>query len=118
MKSIVRIALANLEVPATPDQSVRLASEAIAEAGAVRAQVICFPECYVPGYRASGKHVPPSDAKFLERAWAESAAAAANAGVAVILGTERVVDGHTLASALVIDGSGALVGFQDKVQID
>lgn len=118
METTVRIALANLEFPPTPDQSVVLATEAIAQAGTARIRVICFPECYVPGYRAPGKRVPPPDPAFLERAWAEIASAAANARVAVILGTERVVDGKAIASALVIDGSGTVIGFQDKVQID
>jgi len=34
------------------------------------------------------------------------------------LGTERIVDGSLLATALVIDRAGSIVGFQDKVQID
>jgi predicted amidohydrolase len=38
--------------------------------------------------------------------------------VAVILGTERVAGGALLATALVIDRDGTLVGFQDKVQLD
>lgn len=118
METTVRIALANLEFPPTPDQSVVRATEAIAQAGTARIRVICFPECYVPGYRAPGKRVPPPDPAFLERAWAEIASAAANARVAVILGTERVVDRKAIASALVIDGSGTVIGFQDKVQID
>jgi predicted amidohydrolase len=46
------------------------------------------------------------------------AAAAAKAGVTVILGTERVVDGALLTTALVINSDGSLAGFQDKVQLD
>lgn len=65
-----------------------------------------------------GKGVPPPDAAFLERAWASIAAAAAKANIAVVLGTERVVDGALLATALVINPDGTLAGFQDKVQID
>lgn len=117
MKSF-RIALANLRFPANPDQSVTLATEAIGQASVARAGVICFPECYVPGYRAPGKTVPPPDAVFLEHAWSAIAAAAAKARITVILGTERVVDGHLLATALVIRDDGTLAGFQDKGQID
>src|ERR1700752_5174703 len=43
---------------------------------------------------------------------------AARESVAVVLGTERVVDGARLASALVIDHNGAIAGFQDKIQLD
>ena len=113
----IRIALANLRFPATPDESVALARGAIAEAGLKDAEIICFPECYVPGYRADNKGIPPPDPVFLERAWSAIAAAAAKARVAVVLGTERVVDGALRATALVINPDGGIAGWQDKVQI-
>ena len=114
----VRIALANLRFPSTPDESVRLAAQAIGQASAEQADIICFPECYIPGYRARGKLIPSPDAEFLERAWDEIAHAAAKANIGVILGTERLVDGSLLATALVIDRDGSVIGFQEKVQID
>ena len=113
-----RIALANLRFPSTPEESVRLAQQAVAQAGIEGAGLICFPECFVPGYRCLGKQVPPPDPVFLERAWATIAAAAAKANIAVVLGTERVVDKALLISALVIHRDGTIAGFQDKVQID
>jgi predicted amidohydrolase len=113
-----RIALANIPFPATPEESVTLARQAIAEAGREGAGLICFPECYVPGYRGVGKSVPPPDRGFLERAWSDIQAAAAEARLAVVLGTERVVDDALLATALVIDPDGTIAGFQDKVQLD
>ena len=116
--STVRIALANIRFPATPEESVTLAEQAIAEASAERADVICFPECFVPGYRGMGKVVPPPDGRFLERAWSAVAAAAQRANVAVVLGTERIVDSGLVITALVINRDGTAAGFQDKVQID
>jgi predicted amidohydrolase len=113
-----RIALANLRSPATPEESVTLAEQAIAQAARERASIVCFPECFVPGYRGMGKAVPPPDPAFLELAWATIAAAAAEAGVTVVLGTERIESGALLATALVIDRDGTPAGFQDKVQID
>jgi predicted amidohydrolase len=113
-----RIALANIRFPATPQESVTLSLQAIAEASIAQAGIVCFPECFVPGYRGLGKAVPPPDREFLEDAWSAIAAAAANAHIAVILGTERIVDGRLLASALVINPDGAIAGFQDKVQLD
>jgi predicted amidohydrolase len=116
--SMFRIALANIRFPATPEESVTLAEQAIAQASIERASVICFPECFIPGYRAVGKAVPPPDPAFLERAWSTIAAAAAKATLAVVLGTERVVDNALIATALVINRDGTIAGFQDKVQID
>jgi len=115
---VFRIALANLRYPATPAESVMLAEQAIAQASVERAGLICFPECFVPGYRGLGKSPPPPDPAFLDRAWSAIAAAAAKAGMAVVLGTERVVDGALLATALVINRDGTIAGFQDKVQLD
>lgn len=113
-----RIALANLRFPATPAESVSLAREAIAQAALERTDLICFPECFVPGYRGMGKSVPPPDPVFLEHAWSAIAAAAAKASVAVVLGTERVVGGALFATAMVIGRDGTIAGFQDKVQLD
>ncbi len=117
----IRIALANIRFPASPEESVTLAERAISQASIERADILCFPECFVPGYRGPGRmkaNVPPPDPVFLERAWAAVATAAAKANVAVVLGTERVVDGDLLATALVVDRDGTIDGFQDKVQLD
>jgi len=116
--STFRIALANIQFPATPGESIALTEQAIAQASTERADVICFPECFIPGYRGMGKAVPPPDPAFLERAWCATASAAAKANLAVVLGTERVLDGALLITALVVNRDGTIAGFQDKVQID
>jgi len=116
--NIFRIALANIRFPATPEASVTLAVEAIARASIERAAIVCFPECFIPGYRGMGRRVPPPDAVFLERAFSAIQAAAARAALTVIMGTERIVDGTLLATALVANPDGTIAGFQDKVQID
>jgi predicted amidohydrolase len=110
---VIRIAVANIRFPPTPADSVELASNAIREAAAQCADLICFPECYVPGYRGFGRTIPHVDAAFLERAWASIAVAAAESNVGVILGTERLVDERLRISALVINRDGTLAGFQD-----
>jgi predicted amidohydrolase len=74
-----RIALANIRFPTSREESVTLAEKAIAEASTERADVICFPECFVPGYRGMNKEVLPPDPVFLERAWSNIASAAASA---------------------------------------
>ena len=113
-----RIALANLPYPPTPAEAVALAEEAIGQAATEGAGLVCFPECFIPGYRAPGKVVPPHDPAFLEQAWAAVAAAARRARVAVVLGTERRVDDALRITAMVVDGEGAFLGWQDKVQLD
>src|SRR4051794_1417914 len=113
-----RIALANLLYPATPKSSVALAQAAIAQAGREGARILCFPECYVPGYRTVNRKAPAPDPAFLERAWAAIADSAAKAEVGVILGTERFVGDSLRITTVVIGGDGDIAGFQDKVQLD
>jgi len=113
-----RIALAQVPVATTPEDSVRIAGEAIEQAASVGAGLVCFPESYVPGYRCFARKVPAVDAAFLDDAWGRLAQTAGRVGVAVILGTERIVDGGLRITALVLDRDGARLGFQDKVQLD
>lgn len=114
----VTIALANLPYPDHREDSIARVVAAVDQAATAGATIVCFPECYVPGYRSSTKQVEPPDAAFLERAWAAVAKAAGRARIAVILGTERVTDRGVLLTALVINDDGTIAGFQDKGQID
>ena len=116
--STIRIALANIRVPATPEDSVRLATSAVADAGCRGAALICFPECFVPGYRWPEARVPPPDPAFLALAWAAVADAARTAGVTVILGTERLTTRGLQITACVFNADGTVAGWQDKGQID
>lgn len=116
--STFRVALANIQYPGTPEESVALTEDAIRQASVDQVDIICFPECFVPGYRAPGKELPAPDRAFLERAWSSIAAAAEKGHVGVVLGTERIVDGGLLISALVINPDGTRAGFQDKNQLD
>jgi predicted amidohydrolase len=116
--SMFRIALANFRFPATPDESITLAEEGIDQAASRGARIVCFPECFLPGYRGTGKRVPPADSAFLERAWSVIGLAAAKAKITVVLGTERFLEGALVATAQVFHRDGSIAGFQDKVQID
>jgi len=116
--SALRVALANIGFASSPADSVARAVKTIEQASAARADILCFPECYIPGYRMPDVEMAPPDPAFLDQAWKTIAAAAGRANVAVILGTERVVDGGTRISTLVINRDGSIAGFQDKVQMD
>lgn len=116
--STVRVALANLRVPTTREESVLLATEGVADAGRAGALVVCFPECFIPGYRWPGTTAPPPDPAFLERACADVANAAKSAGITVILGTERLTDRGLQITACVINPDGTIAGWQDKGQVD
>jgi predicted amidohydrolase len=114
----LRIALASVKFPSSPEESITLAQQAIEQASTRGARIVCFPECFVPGYRGTSRPVPPADPVFLDRAWTAIARTTGQANITVVLGTERILIGALLATALVINQDGSLAGFQDKVQID
>ena len=114
----VRIALAHLPYPSSPADAVTRAVDAIADAGRAGALVVAFPECYVPGYRTTTHPGAPPTAAFLDDATRRVAAAARAAGVAVALGTERIVDGRHRITTLVVDRDGTVLPFHDKLQLD
>ncbi|MEZ4654162.1 MAG: hypothetical protein R3E12_11400 [Candidatus Eisenbacteria bacterium] len=65
--STVRIALANVRMAASCQESVQLATATVAEAGRQGALVVCFPECFVPRIPLAGSCVPAAaDPAFLE----------------------------------------------------
>jgi predicted amidohydrolase len=117
-RTTFRIALANLPFPSSPDDAVERAVAAVHEAGGAQADLVAFPECYIPGYRISSHTVPLPTPQYLERAWTAVANAARAANVGVVLGTERFVDDGMRISVLVINRDGTVAGFQDKVQLD
>ncbi|HEY4302952.1 MAG TPA: carbon-nitrogen hydrolase family protein [Gemmatimonadaceae bacterium] len=114
----LRIALANLRPATTPDESVTLAVDAIRTAAERGAQIVCFPECYVPGYRTATRNLPPLDPTFLNRAWSTIARTAGESKITVVLGTERPVGSAARITTLVVNADGTTAGFQDKVQLD
>lgn len=114
----LRIALANIEIPSSPEDSVERVLRAVGEAKSAGARVVCFPEAYVPGYPWGDRRRDPVSAGFLEDAHATIAQAAAKNDISVVLGTERYVADRPRLTALVIQPNGDVAGFQDKVQLD
>lgn len=113
----IRVALANARFPSTREESLEIVLEAMQAAADGAASVVCFPECFVPGYRIGTAGSPP-DQDWLERVWSTIDAKAAVLGISVILGTERIEDDRLLITARVTNSDGTCAGFQDKVQLD
>lgn len=114
----IRIALANIEIPSGPEDSVERVLHALPEAARVGARIVCFPEAYVPGYPWGDRRPSLVSARFLDEAHARIARAAGENHIGVVLGTERQVGEKFRLTALVIGPDGTIAGFQDKVQLD
>jgi predicted amidohydrolase len=114
----MRIALAAVPYPASPEEAVAQVARSVTEAARKGAAIVAFPEASMPGYRGLGRDPGAVSDAFLEHAWRKIAEVAAAENIAVVLGTERRIANRLRLTALVIDSGGRLVGFQDKVQLD
>lgn len=115
----IRIAMANIRAPVDREDSIRLALDAMEESSTGGAAVVCFPECFLPGYRVQVPHQLPPDPDWLAKAWSTIDKKAADLCICVVLGTERIdKDGNLMISVRVTNSDGSLSGFQDKVQLD
>jgi predicted amidohydrolase len=112
------IALASPRVARNLDEGLDKIKGLLSEASAQGADIVCFPEAYLPGLRGQDFAVWPFDRAQQEHAlqavsqWAQAYA------VAVILGMERVTDAGRQIAAFVIDARGRLLGYQTKNQLD
>jgi len=114
----IRIALASLEIPSGPQDSLERARVGVQAAARAGARIVCFPEAYIPGYPWPTRPRVPVDASFLEQAHASIARVAGESRIGVVLGTERIVAGRRRLTALVVQPDGQVAGYQDKVQLD
>jgi len=114
----VRIALANLEIPKSPEDALERALVAVAQAAEAGARVVCFPEAYVPGYPWGTRRPDDVNASFLQQAHERVARAAGEHKISVLLGTERYVSHKPRLTVLVVRPDGQVAGYQDKVQLD
>jgi predicted amidohydrolase len=112
------IALASPGVASTLDEGLEKIQRLLSEASAQGADIVCFPEAYLPGLRGQDFEVLPFDQTQQERTLQVVAQWARTHAVATILGTERVTEAGRQIVAYVIDAGGQILGYQTKNQID
>ena len=112
------VALASPRVAASFDDGLDKIERLMSEASAQDAEIVCFPEAYLPGLRGQDFEVWPFDQTQQERALTTVAQWARTHTVATILGMERLTDAGRQIAAFVIDAKGQLQGYQTKNQID
>src|SRR5262245_55440496 len=112
------IALASPRVASTLDDGLDKIKRLLSEAAAQGAEVVCFPEAYLPGLRGQDFEVLPFDESKQERVLEVVAQLARTYKIATILGMERLTQAGRQIVAVVIDASGELQGYQTKNQLD
>jgi predicted amidohydrolase len=112
------IGLASPSVALNLDDGLEKIRRLMSEASSTGADIVCYPEAYLPGLRGQDFDVLQFDQTVHERLLRTSAQWAQMYKIAVILGTERLTDVGRQIAAYVIDHQGQLLGYQTKNQLD
>ena len=112
------VALASPRVPSTLDEGLDKIKRLMSEASAQGAEILCFPEAYLPGLRGQDFEVLPWDQTRHERALQAVAEWARTYNVATVLGMERPTTTGRQIVAFIIDAGGQIQGYQTKNQLD
>ena len=112
------IALASPGIASSLAEGLDKIERLLAEASAQGAEIVCFPEAYLPGLRGQDFEVWPFDRTQQERVLQTVAQWARTYGLATILGMERLTAAGRQIVAAVIDGQGQMQGYQTKNQLD
>ncbi|HKX30696.1 MAG TPA: carbon-nitrogen hydrolase family protein [Blastocatellia bacterium] len=111
------IALASPAAASTIDEGLEKVRLLLSEASAQGAEIVCFPEAYLPGLRGVDLEVCPYDQTQQERVLGTVTQWARTYAVATILGMERLTAAGRQIAACVIDAQGRIQGFQTKNQV-
>ena len=112
------IALASPRIASTLDDGLDKIKRLMSEAMTQGAEIVCFPEAYLPGLRGQDFEVLPFDETKQEQVLEVVAQWAKVYKIAAILGMERLTEAGRQIVAFVIDASGELQGYQTKNQLD
>lgn len=112
------IALASPHVVSSIVDGLDKIKRFLSEASAQGAEIVCFPEAYLPGLRGQDFEVLPFDEARQERVLQALAGWARTYRVATILGMERLTEAGRQIVACVIDARGQIQGYQTKNQLD
>jgi predicted amidohydrolase len=112
------VGLASPRVASSLDDGLSRVEHLMSQASAQGAEIVCFPEAYLPGLRGQDFEVPPFEEADQDRALDTVTHWARTYRVATILGMERRVPEGRQIAAFVIDAQGQVQGYQTKNQLD
>src|SRR6202035_121076 len=117
-RSSMIIGLASPRIASSLEDGLDRIRQWLSEAAAQSAEVVCFPEAYLPGLRGQDFEALPFDETQQERVLQAVSQWARTYAVATILGMERLTESGLQIVAVVIDAKGQLQGYQTKNQLD
>ncbi len=114
----MKIALASPPFPKSLNDALLSLKELTEDAAMQEAEIICFPESFLPGYPYEEFNVAKAAADELESALKQAQTIAAENNIAIILPMDWYDNNQYLNVAQVISPKGELLGYQAKVQLD
>ena len=97
------IALASPCIASTLDEGLDKIKRLLSDASAQGAEIVCFPEAYLPGLRGQDFEVLPFDQTQADRVLQAAAQWSRTYAVATILGMERLTEAGRQIVAVVIE---------------
>jgi predicted amidohydrolase len=116
--NVMKIAIASPPYPKSIEDGLFQVEKLVKEAAKQQAEIICFPESYIPGYPAEEFGIGFSPAAKLQAALDKAREIAAENNMAIILPMDWYSAGGILNVAHVISNTGELLGYQAKTQLD
>lgn len=114
----MKIALASPPFPKSLKDSLHKVELLMKDAASQQAEIVCFPESYVPGYPGMGFKAEKCSAEQLRSALNKICAVAAENRIAVIIPMDWYEGDKLLNVAQVVSNTGEVLGYQAKNQLD
>lgn len=114
----MKIALASPLFPSSIENGLAQLEQLAKDASSRAAEIICFPESYIPGYPAEEFTVERSTKENMQAALQQACAIAKKYHVAIILPMDWYDEEKFLNVAHVISAEGNPLGYQSKNQLD
>ena len=112
------IALASPRVATSLDDGLAKVERLVSDAASRGAEIVCFPEAYLPGLRGQDFDVLPYGREQETQVLGAATDLARTHSIAIILGMEKITTAGRQIAACVIDAAGEIQGFQTKNQLD
>lgn len=114
----MKIALASPPFPSSIDHGLQLLEKFAGDAARGGAEIICFPESFIPGYPGMGYAIESRTPEALDMALEKAKFIAKSHKIALVLPMDGYIADCIYNLAYVISGTGELLGYQTKNQLD
>lgn len=114
----MKIAVATPPCPKSLGEGLYWLQNLVRDAAEARAEIICFPESYLPGYPGMGYEAKDRSPKSLQDALKKVREIAKEHAIAIIIPMDWHHSDGLLNIAQVVSSSGELLGYQTKNQLD